>query len=57
MLKEIQLLYCLRTKSPVAELEGYYLSFTALQHRRCSSLRHHSFFEHLSNRQIVPKPE
>lgn len=57
MLKEIQLIYCIRVKSTMAELEGYYLSFTALQHSSCSSTRHQSIFEHLSNGQIVPKPE
>lgn len=57
MLKEIQRIYCLWVKSTAAELEGYYLSFTALRHLSCSSMRHQSIFEHLSNGQIVPKPE
>lgn len=46
LLKEIQLIYCLRVKSTVAELEGYSLSLTAVQHHSCSSRRHQSFFEH-----------
>lgn len=57
MLKEFQLIYCLRVKSTVAELERYYLSFTTLQHHSCSSTRHQSLFEHLFNGQIVPNPE
>lgn len=56
MPKEIPLNYCLMVKSTAAEREGCHFSFNALQPHSCSSGTS-ELFEHLSNGQIVPKPE